>query len=191
MIRPPLDLIFPPICLSCREWCGTKFLCSDCWRLSELPDPAERCRHCFGELDQRGNLCGQCRWKRRLPIVRAYVFDPGSPAFFLGCEEAEAIASFAVVQWVQLEWPVPDAIIPMPDADSKAIGRALAVMLEVPFVQALRIDCEYVEDRLEDDGYFLLFDVSNPIENLGKAALALSEAFPKKIDLLSLFPSEI
>ena len=83
---------------------------------------------------------------------------------------------------------MPDAIIPMPDADSKAIGRALAVMLDVPFVQALRVDCEYIEDRLEDDGHFLLFDVSNPIDHLQKSALALSEAFPKKIDLLSLFP---
>ncbi len=74
-IRPFLDLIFPPLCLACKERCRTKILCLECWALSELPDPVERCRHCFEEFDERGNLCSQCLEKRLLPVMRAYVFN--------------------------------------------------------------------------------------------------------------------
>lgn len=182
------DLIFPPLCLACKERCETKFLCPDCWQLCTLPDPIERCRHCFEELDQRGDLCAQCREKKLLPIARAYVFDPASPAWRLGKEPAEPMAAFALFQWIQLEWPLPDALIPMPDGDSLVIGRAFAAMLNVPFVRALHSTCEYRGDSLEEDGQLLLFDVSNSLETLHKASLALSEAFPKRIYLLSLVP---
>jgi hypothetical protein len=153
-----------------------------------LPDPVERCRHCFEELDGKGNLCLQCRKEKWLPIVRAYVFDPESPAHFLGTEALDAMAGFALIQWIQLEWPLPDGIVPMPDADSIAIGGALARQLNVPFIRALNSDWSYKEDRLEEDQELLLFDVSNSIEKLKKAAYALGEAFPKRVYLLSLLP---
>ena len=188
LLQAFVDFIFPPLCLACRERCSTKFLCPDCWLQCSLPDPIERCRHCFEELDGRGNLCAQCRKNRILPIERAYVFDPESPARYLGTEAIDAMASFAFLQWIQLEWPLPDALIPMPDADSIAIGSALAHLLDIPFLRALRSDCEYKEDRLEEDEILLLFDVSNSIERLQKGAVALSEAFPKRIYLLSLIP---
>lgn len=188
MIRFLIDLIFPPLCLACRERCETKFLCLDCWQLCTLPDPIERCRHCFEELDQRGDLCAQCREKKLLPIARAYVFDPASPAWRLGMDPAEAMAAFAVCQWIQLEWPLPDAVIPMPDSHSVAIGKAFAIMLNAPFVRALHSTCEYKEDYLEEDRELLLLDVSNSLENLHEAALSLLEAFPKRIYLLSLLP---
>lgn len=186
MRRQLLDFLFPPICLACRERCSTKFLCPDCWFTCELPDPVERCRRCFEELDQRGDLCSQCRQEPLLTATRAYVFDPASPARYLGTEYIDAMASFALLQWIQLEWFVPDAIIPMPD--SIPMGRAFAELLNIPFVRALSNDCEYKEDRLEEEQILLLFDVSNPIENLQKASHALSEAFPKRIYLLSLLP---
>lgn len=186
MLRHFVDFLFPPTCLACRERCSTKFLCPDCWVSSTLPDPVGRCRHCFEELDQRGILCPQCRQNRRLNAVRAYVFDLRSPARYLGVDAPLAMASFALIQWIQLEWPVPDAIIPMPDSIS--MGSAFAKLLEVPFVRALRFDGEYKEDRLEEDQTLLLFDVSNPIEKLQKASSALSESFPKRVYLLSLFP---
>ncbi len=182
-----VDLIFPPLCLSCQERCETKFLCPDCWCACELPDPIERCRHCFEELDQRGNLCAQCREHRRLSSLRAYVFDPDSPAHYLGVEAPMAMAGFAVVQWIQLEWPLPSAVIPMPDTSSIAIGKAFAELLEVPFVRALFTSLEYREDRLEEEGQLLLFDVSNTLSNLQKAGQALAEAFPKRVYILSLY----
>ena len=181
------DLIFPPLCLACKEKCDTKFLCPDCWQLCSLPDPVERCRHCFEELDSRGNLCAQCRKEKLLPVVRAYVFDPESPAYRLGWEAVDAMAGFAFVQWIQLEWPLPDMIVPMPNRESVAIGASLARLIDRPIARALTGDCEYKEDRLEEDQEILLFDVSNPMGLLKRGSGALFESFPKRIRILSLF----
>lgn len=182
-----IDLIFPPLCLSCKERCSTRYLCPDCWWLCEPPDPAERCRHCFDELDQRGTLCSQCRQEPRLSTVRAYVFDPESPARCLGLP-AQAMAGFAVHQWIQLEWPLPEVVIPMPDSDSVTIGRAFAQMLQIPFIRALETGYTYKEERLEENQLCLLFDVSHSLLELKKATLALAASFPKRIFLLSLLP---
>ena len=152
-----------------------------------MPDPIERCRHCFQELDQRGLLCAQCRKHRLLPVPRAHAFDAASPASYLGVEATDAMAGFAFFQWIQLEWLFPDMIVPMPDAASIAIGRALALLFDIPLIRALRSDCTYREDRLEEEAVLLLFDVANRQERLEQAVFSLSEAFPKKIYLFTLF----
>ena len=154
--------------------------------MCELPDPAYRCRHCFEEVDEIGGLCLTCRKKRCLSVPRAYVFDPESPARLLGIEEEEAMAGFALLQWIQLEWPMPNAIVPMPD--SIPIASAFARFLDLPLIQALSKQCEYQEERLEEDQIILLFDISNSLPNLQKAALSLSASFPKRVFLLSLLP---
>ncbi len=186
-IKSFLDFVFPPLCLACKEPAETKFLCPQCWDLCTLPDPIERCRHCFKELDRSSALCSQCLNRPLLLVARAHVFDAESPAFVLGREHTYAMAGFAVALWTQLDWPVPDVIVPMPDKDSIAIGRAFAELLDLPFVRALQFNCEYKEDRLEEEKIQLLFDVLNPIEKLQKSSLSLSESFPKRIYLLSLY----
>jgi hypothetical protein len=98
------------------------------------------------------------------------------------------MAGFAFLQWVRLEWDQPFAIIPMPDKDSRAIGKSLADLMNVPFVRALDAHCRYKEGRLEEDQPLLLFDVSNSVSDLKKAALSLAESFPKRVYLLSLLP---
>lgn len=180
------DFIFPPLCLACRERCTTRSLCPDCWQLCAPPDPAERCRHCFEELDRRGTLCSQCRRGTLLPALRAYVFDPESPARYLGLDPVRGLAGFALLQWVQLEWPWPDAIVPMPDA--LALGKAFARLIDRPLVRALRPNGSYREDRLEENSQILLIDISSPLEILQRATAALSESFPKRVFLLTLFP---
>lgn len=182
-----LDAIFPPLCLSCKQVCKTKFLCPDCWNLCSLPDPVERCRHCFDELEGRGKLCAQCTKDKLLPVMRGYVFDPDSPARFLGKENVEALAGFAVAQWVQLEWPTPDVVVPMPDRDSIEIGYAFAILLGVPFAKALHSNGEYKEDRLEEDLEILLFELDNSIEELKIASHSLFLSEPKRIRLLSIY----
>lgn len=183
-----LDFFYPPLCLSCQERSSTRFLCPNCWLFCALPDPVDRCRHCFEELDQRHDLCKRCRDEPALAATRAYVFDPASPAHYLGLDAPEAMAGFAYIQWLQLEWPAPTALIPMPDRDSISIGRALADLMEIPFIRALAFDGIYKEGRLEEDEMLLLFDVSNFIDQIQKAAHSLADASPKKIYQLSLFP---
>lgn len=137
-------------------------------------------------MDRRGGLCAQCLQKPFLPVIRAYVFDPASPAKILGLEAIDAMAGFAFVQWTQLEWDVPDAIIPMPDRDSVAIGKTFSRLMDLPFIRALESDFTYKEDRLEEEQTLLIFDVANRRERLLQASLALSESFPKITYLLSL-----
>ncbi|MES2273292.1 MAG: hypothetical protein V4487_03790 [Chlamydiota bacterium] len=191
MIPLFLDFIFPPLCLSCSERCSTKFFCPTCWELCAPPDPLERCRHCFGEISQLGEVCGQCRKGPLLPIERAYVFEAGAPIWRFRKEEPSAIASFAVNQWIRLEWPVPDAIIPMPDPISESITKAFASLLECPLVKALRSEgprFELKEGLIKEDLQLLLMNGSNSVESLRAAASALTEAFPKRTYLLSLIP---
>lgn len=115
----------------------------------------------------------------------AYVFDPESPASLLDREAIEALAGFAFWQWVQLEWPKPDVLIPMPGALS--IASSFANLLECPLVQALSSSCDYRKGRLEDNQMLLLFDVHSSIQDLERAALSLMQAFPKRSYLLTLF----
>lgn len=83
---------------------------------------------------------------------------------------------------------MPDAIIPMPDPNSQSIAKSFAALLDLPYIKALQSNCEYKEDRLEEDQYLLLIDVSNPVPKLKKATECLLESFPKRIFLLTLFP---
>lgn len=186
VIRSFIDFIFPPYCLACQERCSTKYLCPACWSACQLPDPIGRCRHCFEDLDRRGDLCSQCRKAAHLSAVRATVFDRESPAPLLGVEASYAMAGFAVLQWTQLEWPLPDAIIPMSEAT--ALAKAFANILERPFIRALKPCYEYRENCLEEDLNLFLIDISSPIEQVQKAVQALSSSFPKRIYLLTLFP---
>jgi hypothetical protein len=182
-----IDFIFPPFCLACRERSKTKFFCHDCWNLCKLPDPIDRCRHCFQELDKRENLCRECRWHRRLPATSAYVFDAESPARILGLEAVEAMAGFALIQWIQLEWETPYAIIPMPDSDSVAIAKEFAFYLNCSFIPALKSNCDYRQELLEEEKILLLFAADPDLEKIKQAVFNLSETFPKKIYILTLF----
>lgn len=156
-----------------------------------MPDPATRCRHCFDDLDSRGTLCSQCRQKPKLSAVRAAVFDAESPAPSLGLEAVNAMASFAYLQWVQLEWPKPDAVIPiMGGMGAKPLTKAFSSLCAAPFVPALNSHGHYLEDCLDEEMNLLLIDISSPFEVLQKATQSLSESFPKRIYLLSIFASD-
>lgn len=100
----------------------------------------------------------------------------------------QAWASFAYLQWIQLEWETPFAVIPMIDQDSMKIGKEFASLMEAPFIRAFDSRGRYKEARLEEEKTLLLFDVSNSVEDLSQAVFSLSESFPKRIYLLSLLP---
>lgn len=189
-----LDWVFPPLCLACREFSDSKHLCSDCWKLFAPPDPAERCRHCFSENESQKEICAVCRKEPLLPIARAFVFDAQAPLWALRLDpeqKGKIWASFALNQWVRLEWPQPDAIVPMPDPDSEAIGKEFSKLLQVPFYNILKVSegaLELRDNLLKEGAEILMIEAGNPLSRLQKGVLALSEAFPKKSYLLSLYP---
>ena len=191
LFRLFLDLLYPPLCLSCGERCAEKHFCAACWELCAPPDPAERCRHCFAELDERQEVCSKCRAEPDFPVPRAFVFDPKAPVWKLRFEREEGIAGFAFNQWIRLDWSIPDAIVPMPDRDSRSLGKWFSRWLQRPCLKAIKQrgdDLELFGKGLEEGKEILLVDGTNPKQKLQKAVNLLSEAFPKRIHVLSLIP---
>jgi hypothetical protein len=126
-------------------------------------------------------MCKECKTNPRLSFSRAAVFEPSPPTFYLARKMPDLLPSFAVLQWIQLDWPLPDAVVPMRGA--KGLALAFAEMIDRPFAPVLK-DPEAVEE----DQTLLLIDAHSGIEEADAAISLLAEAFPKKSFLLSLFP---
>jgi hypothetical protein len=188
LVKAWSDLLFPPLCAHCEELCDTQFFCLSCWDLCAPPHPEHRCRHCFIEAEDM--LCLQCQKEPLLFAPYASVFEAGTAAQRLcleGKESPEALGAFALYQWTRLGWPLPDLIIPMPDA--QRLVASFALWLDVPYARLLHIYhglCECRADKIEEDQVLLLFDLNSSLSQLQKAIDALSEAFPKRIYVLSL-----
>jgi|GEM_PF-1141807 len=189
------DFIFPPLCVCCKQVCRTCFFCPSCWDLCSPPDPLHRCFHCFDELYDAQPfskaLCLQCQKEPDLSVPYACVFEPTLAAQRLCLEQKEvpeAIAAFAMNQWVRLDWPYPHVVVPMPGA--KNLAKPFALWLEVPEVELLSVyhgNWACYTDRVKEDQIFLLIDNHSSLSQIQKAVTALSEAFPKRIYVLSLY----
>lgn len=183
-----LDFLFPPLCLSCSEKVETKFLCPACWELCALPDPIERCRHCFEELEEGRGMCGECMKEPLIKTPRAFVFDRGAPIRFK-VDQLEGFAAFMIYQWIQLDLTLPDWVIPMPDPISKKLAKEIAKSLSVRYGELLQEKGGEIKLRkeLEEDLDLLLIDYLSPLSWLDGASSAISVLMPKRALLLSLF----
>lgn len=140
-------------------------------------DPVEHCRHCFAPLpDWRYRVCPQCRASPRLRIARAFVFEREAP-LLAHCKPAQ-LAGFMAYQWVQLDWPIPDAIITLSDDASIELGQAIAPLLCRPWIAIAKIEIPDLE--------LLLIDAISPLDHIRKDVRDALEAFPKRILQLSL-----
>lgn len=108
------SLLLPPECL---------VLCSTCASLLELISFQERCPTCFNELpDSLSSLCQECLHDPLLYCRLAAAFDYEGPAVTLvkqlkyGNQPylARGMAAFLMTQFDRLQWPLPDALIPVP-----------------------------------------------------------------------------
>jgi len=184
-----LDCIFPPLCEVCKERCHTRFFCADCWNICALVDPLHRCRHCFQEIEE-GTLCRICQRDPWLPFPFAYVFESSAQAYRLcreGKEHPDAMTAFMVVQWEKLRWPIPDVVVPLPGA--RCFAKSFSSWLETSYAPVLsrcldQWDCDV--EALQEDQTLLLLGEKVSRSMLQGAIEALSEAFPKKIYVLSL-----
>lgn len=147
--------------------------------LCSPPDPVEHCSYCFAPLaDFKSRYCLQCRRAPRLSFPRAFVFDPMAPILFL--VPPEQLAGFVVYQWIQLDWPVPDAILSLPDDASIALSKAVAPLMCRPWVKL---------EQIEESGLNLLFvDAISPLDHIRKGVRPALETSPKNIYQLSLGP---
>lgn len=98
-------------------------LCKSCTLELELIDPKERCPFCFStEFSQERKRCATCQNRESQLYRTAAAFDYIGPAASIVRKLkysnqpylAEGASAFLVAQWAQLEWPLPDLIVPVP-----------------------------------------------------------------------------
>lgn len=123
--RALLYLAYPPICLHCGETIEEKhaIFCSHCFPQLELIDHNDRCPHCFSsDFCPERYICQEC--SQHAPVLNriASAFDYMGPAATLvkglkyGNQPylAKGAAAYMAMQFIHLNWPVPDVIIPVP-----------------------------------------------------------------------------
>jgi hypothetical protein len=106
-------------------------------------------------------------------------------------EAVQAFAGFAYYQWQQLALPDPDYIVPVVPS---SLVRAFAMLCNKPcsnlfrrrfcFGQKARLELR--EGLIPEDATLLLFDPGCKQQELEEACSAISEAFPKRVSILSL-----
>lgn len=129
-----IDLVYPPLCLHCSAVIDgeSPLFCPPCQSLLEMISHHERCPYCFSpdySLSQR--YCPQC--SKRPPVLYriAAVFDYVGPAATLVKKMkysnqphlAKGGGAFLAAQFLKLEWPIPDVVIPVPMALTHWIDR--------------------------------------------------------------------
>jgi hypothetical protein len=154
-------------------------------------DPKGRCIHCFKECET--SLCIRCAKNPLLPYPRAAIFDAEAPILRLQDEEAiAAFAGFAYYQWQQLALPDPDFIVPVLPSD---IAKGFAQLCNKPSLNLFRRRFsfgqserwELREGLIPEDANLLLFDPGCKWQELESACRTISEAFPKRVSILSLY----
>lgn len=153
-----VNLVYPPLCLHCKGGMqqDSNLLCNECLAFLELINPSERCPYCFSiDFCPERRVCADCI--RRPPILNgiAAAFDYFGPASTLVRKLkygdlpylAKGCGAYLAAQFLCLEWPMPDVIVPMPIAfshwlergynQSLLLAQSLAAILHCPVQEAL------------------------------------------------------
>lgn len=132
VIQSFASLVYPSVCLHCKELMDPDFplLCLCCMQFLELVDPQQRCMYCFSS-DISSNSCCQACFKKKPSLRIASAFDYIGPAETLIKQMkyanlsylAKGIGAFLAAQFMKLNWPTPDVVVPVPIALTKWIDR--------------------------------------------------------------------
>lgn len=119
-----LHLAFPTKCLHCQVLLlsDSIVLCPGCASLFDLIPSEYRCPTCFIPLREESILCQECLRYPSLYAGMAAAFDyEGPPSSLVKRLKyanqpylAKGMAAFLVGQFDRLQWPLPDALIPVP-----------------------------------------------------------------------------
>lgn len=153
-----IHCLFPPLCLCCQEDTGhfRNLFCVACLELLELIDVQDRCKRCFSLLSDEKERCKRCQARppifKRLAAACEYRGPAGAIVRQLKTGRYPALAkeaaAFMVLQLVELDWPLPDLIIPVPLSfghkikrgynQSLLIAKEIGQMIERPVVETLK-----------------------------------------------------
>lgn len=120
-----IDLLFPPLCFHCGHLIEkhSTNLCSSCSTLLQFIEPKGRCLYCFNDMEnEKLNICPRCLRKPSIFHRIGAAFDYSGPAASLvkkikyGNQPylAKGAGAFLAAQFLQLNWPIPDLIVPVP-----------------------------------------------------------------------------
>lgn len=119
-----LSLVYPPLCLHCNECLpvGQNHFCMACMEEFSLIEPRNRCPLCFAESEMaKLSACLDCR--RRPPVltrIAAACDQTGSVQTLLTQLRngspylAKGAGALMAAQLLQLNWPLPDLLVPVP-----------------------------------------------------------------------------
>ena len=128
------EFAYPSICLHCLQINDhkNKHLCADCLTHLKFIDPQERCQSCFIYLeDSTQKICLPCL-QSSYPFTKVgAVFDYTGPAKTLvkafKYENqpylASGLSSYLALQFLELNWPMPNLIVPVPISWMKSFSR--------------------------------------------------------------------
>lgn len=154
-----LHFFYPTCCLHCHCLLspGKEVLCSACSFLLTLIDPDECCTICFNVLNHREvSPCSFCRQNPSLYYRLAAAFDYNGPAASLVQKLkysnqphlAQGMAAFLITQVEHLQWPLPTALVAVPQSYSRWLERGynqaalianeLGLMIQRPVLNVLK-----------------------------------------------------
>ena len=151
-------LVYPSFCLQCEELLPPEHanFCRGCAECLERILPSERCPFCFLPKSS-ATLCPRCRVFPLFFHGVASVFDYQGPAAMLIKKLkygnlpllASGMASFLVLQWLELNWPTPDIVVPVPQFFLRTLQRGYnqSELLAQEFSKQLQIPTRNVLKR--------------------------------------------
>ena len=131
--RSFLHLAFPTKCRHCEALLppDETVLCPGCSSLLDLIHPEGRCSACFNPMKEEELVCQECRHDPFAYAGMGAAFEYEGPAASLVKKMkyaqqpylAKGMAAFLVAQFDRLQWPLPDALVPIPLSWTRRLER--------------------------------------------------------------------
>ena len=215
MIKSLLCFFYPPFCLHCDERLDDPkaTLCQSCISHVQLLEINGRCRYCFSLCEGR-TVCFECVSKKVSYRRGAAAVDSIGPAGTLlrnytsgkRSHLAPALGALMTMQYLELNWPFPDLIVPVLGSFGKRwevgydpvelLAREMGKALQKPVSCSLKRHLSIKDFSLRfhwkkgcdaaDKRVLLLTDeLAKDNEVIRLAAACVQEAFPLEIFVLA------
>ncbi|MGL4540510.1 MAG: hypothetical protein ACRCU0_05995 [Candidatus Rhabdochlamydia sp.] len=181
-------ICYPSICLHCHKLCDGKkrIFCTECFCLINFLEKEERCLTCFSPSNKP--YCLACMHQAH--IKQAYVSEPEGPIHILLKKvlsqqyyRIPAVAALMAYQYIKLDFPLPDYIIPTYSAPKKLsilLAKEVSKILQVPH---RRFFLKKLQNR------HVLLTGFQMDQNYKKTALMLEKIHPKTLMGITLIGS--
>lgn len=186
-----VDLFFPPLCLHCQKMVEKKgaIFCDECSFFFEPIDVASRCPYCFLESAQKVP-CRSCRENKRWHFKMAATLETKAPVmtFIQSVQRmpflAKLAASLMVVQFNELNWPLPDAIMIFPRSLKGIIfnGKGADYLIAKEFAKLLQLP---LKRKARDQIVLVIAESLDYEKDSSKMELIMNQC-PKKAYFLAL-----